>query len=687
MSESEGGTGTDPFNNNSDGDWAEDCWDDWPNDPTLITDSDNDRVEDWVEIFFLKTDKDNADSDGDGVDDLNDYFPNEIWDPNDPKPTAGTKDTDEDGLSDEYENLIGSIPTNPDSDGDGIYMDGECDSSKWIKVQDQSGNVWYEQNWRKCFGFDQTNGNIEWEYVEEYDRWMPKTRWRTDAFPTDRDEWSDYDNDGIGDNTDTDIDGDGIDEKLYIQITDHTNQGLDKVSIEDISITTASIKTHTRSETSLENFDATVEIDDVLSKNSSATIFKYYFDDSEPLITMEPDPNNSGSERYDINNPYFKGAFETYLFVVIHKGNQKFKKKFKINKSYRFSRSKTAYSIIEITKGDSFKDDYKVEILIDAFPNDRLQSKNSDFGHWDGIRDYNDNEIWGEEADECHCNATGEYDFRKEDTFADEIDFDDDGDRFLDDDEIFNGSDPLNPESFPGSEYFDNDGDGLSNNYEINVNGSDPANWDSDGDGYSDGYKYPYREDNNWVYAIEVPDLEAKPILGESYYLRIQGYDSEPYDSGFEYYLTVDNSIQTGKDILDYFYNRFQNDRNYIPYDRQESNQNRSYFETFIDGNFLIVRGIPNPSTGEIRRQFNFYSTNSYLGYINDEKRLKVFSIDREIARYRGDWYRSSISSENVGVVLTKYNGVIYGETNREYLIDAFPNDPTEYSDTDGDGK
>ena len=687
LSESEGGTGTDPFNNNSDGDWAEDGWDDWPNDPTLITDSDKDRVEDWVEIFFLKTDKDNADSDGDGVDDLNDYFPNEIWDPNDPKPTAGTKDTDEDGLSDEYENLIGSIPTNPDSDGDGIYMDGECDSSKWIKIQDQSGNVWYEQNWRKCFGFDQTNGNIEWEYVEEYDRWMPKTRWRTDAFPTDRDEWSDYDNDGIGDNTDTDIDGDGIDEKLYIQITDHTNQGLDKVSIEDISITTASIKTHTRSETSLENFDATVEIDDVLSKNSSATIFKYYFDDSEPLITMEPDPNNSGSERYDINNPYFKGAFETYLFVVIHKGNQKFKKKFKINKSYRFSRSKTAYSIIEITKGDSFKDDYKVEILIDAFPNDRLQSKNSDFGHWDGIRDYNDNEIWGEEADECHCNATGEYDFRKEDTFADEIDFDDDGDRFLDDDEIFNGSDPLNPESFPGSEYFDNDGDGLSNNYEINVNGSDPANWDSDGDGYSDGYKYPYREDNNWVYAIEVPDLEAKPILGESYYLRIQGYDSEPYDSGFEYYLTVDNSIQTGKDILDYFYNRFQNDRNYIPYDRQESNQNRSYFETFIDGNFLIVRGIPNPSTGEIRRQFNFYSTNSYLGYINDEKRLKVFSIDRDIARYRGNWYRSSISSENVGEVLTKYNGVIYGKTNREYLIDAFPNDPTEYSDTDGDGK
>ena len=60
LSESEGGTGTDPFNNNSDGDWAEDGWDDWPNDPSLITDSDKDRVEDWVEIFFLKTDKDNA---------------------------------------------------------------------------------------------------------------------------------------------------------------------------------------------------------------------------------------------------------------------------------------------------------------------------------------------------------------------------------------------------------------------------------------------------------------------------------------------------------------------------------------------------------------------------------------------------------------------------------------------------
>ena len=693
LSISEGGTDTDKNNPNSDGDWANDGDDDWPNDPSLAEDDDRDRVENWIELFFLKTKIDNPDSDGDGVIDSDDYFPNDSWDPNNPNPVAGISDTDKDGLSDAYEKFIGSNPDNPDTDGDGTYMDGECDTNKWIKVEDNNGNVWYEQNWRKCFGYIE-GANLEWEFVEEYGRWMPKGRWKSDAFPTIKGEWSDFDNDGIGDNTDKDIDGDGIDESLYLQITDLTNQGFGNVSIEEIQITTADIRSKTRSESIIDNFNVILEKDQVLSALSSGTIYKHYFSETGGIITYEPDASTSSTTdtRIDVNNPYFNGSFETYLDIVLSKGtNYKFRKKFRINKSYRFSNRKTAYSIIEISKDGTFKNDFKIEILTDAFPNDSLQSKNSDFGHWDGIKDYNNNGVYGEDYDECgRCNGPGEYDFKREDLFADEIDYDDDGDEFLDLDEIENGTNPLNFLSFPGSEFTDSDNDGLPNDFEINTTGTDPSNWDTDGDGFSDGFRYPHNDgqNNTWVYAIEIPDLNAEPIQGDYYYLRIQGYDSEPYDApGIEISLTVDQNITSGKQILEYFYTKLKNGRNYIPYDSVESNNNRSYFETFIDKNLLIIRGIPNPADGNRNRQFNLYSFNLMHGEVNGVRKLEVVSIDRDIAKYRGDWYKSSISKKtNIGKKFTTYNGVIYGNTNKVYLQDAFPNNPKEYWDTDNDG-
>ena len=66
--------GTDPFNVNSDDDWAWDGWDDWPLDSNIQNDRDRDKLEDWVE-GRLNTNPLNNDTDGDGVLDGEDDFP------------------------------------------------------------------------------------------------------------------------------------------------------------------------------------------------------------------------------------------------------------------------------------------------------------------------------------------------------------------------------------------------------------------------------------------------------------------------------------------------------------------------------------------------------------------------------------------------------------------------------------
>ena len=71
--------------------------------------------------------------------------------------------------------------------------------------------------------------------------------------------------------------------------------------------------------------------------------------------------------------------------------------------------------------------------------------------------DYN-NDGWVEET-------TG--DRRRFDFVGNNKDLDDDGDLYLDVDEIAVGTDPLDKESYPGSTYRDQDGDGVSDRYEL----------------------------------------------------------------------------------------------------------------------------------------------------------------------------------------------------------------------------
>jgi hypothetical protein len=96
---------------------------------------------------------------------------------------------------------------------------------------------------------------------------------------------------------------------------------------------------------------------------------------------------------------------------------------------------------------------------------------------------------------------------------------------YLDVDEIASGTDPLDPDDYPGSGFRDQDGDGISDRTEI-VNGSDPKNWDTDGDGISDGWRYPcwnYSDNNPWKVFFEIPDIDATTVIGDEYYISLGG--------------------------------------------------------------------------------------------------------------------------------------------------------------------
>lgn len=139
----------DSEDSDDDNDGREDSIDAFPGDASEWFDTDGDRI----------GDNKDTDDDNDGISDEEDKFPLDSTEHSD-MDSDGTGnntdiDDDNDGLLDEEEAVKGTDPITPDTDGDGI-MDG------------------------------------------------------VDAFPSDKNEQYDYDNDGIGDNADTDDDNDGI---------------------------------------------------------------------------------------------------------------------------------------------------------------------------------------------------------------------------------------------------------------------------------------------------------------------------------------------------------------------------------------------------------------------------------------------------------------------------------------------
>lgn len=173
-----------------DGDGVPDPDDSFPQDPTEWADLDGDGI------------GDNSDDDIDG-----DGFPNEQ--DRFPRDPAEWRDTDGDGIGDNAD---------PDIDGDGVVNEKDAfplDPNEWRDL-DRDGIGDNSDPDRDGDGV----ANEQDAYPDDPARWTKDPNAidtdgdgypdNIDAFPNDPNEWSDFDGDGIGDNSDPDKDGDGV---------------------------------------------------------------------------------------------------------------------------------------------------------------------------------------------------------------------------------------------------------------------------------------------------------------------------------------------------------------------------------------------------------------------------------------------------------------------------------------------
>ena len=292
-----------------------------------------------------------------------------------------------------------------------------------------------------------------------------------------------------------------------------------------------------------------------------------------------------------------------------------------------------------------------------------------------GLKDWNNNGIFGE--DYGNDGWIDEIDHQHFDFIPDEIDQDDDGDLFLDEDEIFNGTDPLDKTDFPGVGFTDTDKDGVSNNYEISV-GSDPNNWDTDGDGISDGWRFPNENHNNRpnrTLVWEMINKNATSMANDQYYVYFHG-NNQDWDDRIEINYTPTEGT-SAEDILNYFKGQI-NQNNEILYDNSNFTVTLS---ASVSGSTLFIKTDSN--------DWNFYYEFSRV--ILDDNKLVVMERNHQNGHRAHQWkenFQETDRSFDYGHNEYRYNKGIVEWNGEElpYLRDMFPNDPNEYWDTDGDG-
>lgn len=121
-------------------------------------DSDDDGINDYLEIEVFGTDSRKSDTDGDGISDIDEIFylntnPKSADTANDGIGDAN-KDTDGDGLTNIEELNIGSDPTNKDTDGDGLDDYYEVKKSKTSPVDSDTDGDGITDNEEKELGLD-----------------------------------------------------------------------------------------------------------------------------------------------------------------------------------------------------------------------------------------------------------------------------------------------------------------------------------------------------------------------------------------------------------------------------------------------------------------------------------------------------------------------------------------------------
>lgn len=240
--------GTDINNSDSDDDNLSDKYEDDNGLNPLNPDTDGDTLSDYYELFVSMTSPTEMDSDGDGLTDgmevANNSNPN---DPNDPKNVV--PDTDNDGLSDVYENILGSSPDKTDSDGDGISDGQEVNTYHTNPIKSDSDDDGLDDAYEILIHSDPNSRDSDSDGVSDGDE---VNIYNTDPLKSDSDgdglndkyeitngldpNNMDSDGDGLNDgeeidtyHTDpkkTDSDGDGLDDKYEVA------NGLDPKSVD-----------------------------------------------------------------------------------------------------------------------------------------------------------------------------------------------------------------------------------------------------------------------------------------------------------------------------------------------------------------------------------------------------------------------------------------------------------------------
>jgi len=779
---------TDPFNWDSDFDGAGDGWDAWPLDPKISWDDDKDKVENWIEMQFLNTDPNNPDTDGDGVDDFLDAFPT---DPN------SIKDSDGDGLSDSYEDANGLNKNSKDSDGDG-YFDAPCNRDKMVLFTDDYGNSWYEPNWRECEGeWKQVDTDGDGVYNDDdddddgdgipdiadndwYNTWefTPST-WKEDKFPTISSEYVDFDEDGIGDNADTDDDNDGYadtnddfpnDPTEWLNTDKPTvaNGGLadwdnDGIYGEDYGNDgwIDEINDHRKYDFIGNNKDPDddgdlfLDVDEIfngtdpLDKNDYpgggtgdsdfdglSDKYEIEVNNSDPFDWDSDDDGVSDGWKFPDhkvqNWSWFDGAtWRDYFFRERDEQNfseHRWSNYFFSNESYT-NWSDSAW----IGHGHWTPVEF-ASMLFDKFPNDPNEFWDTD---GDGIGDHsdpdgdndgipNDQDIYPFKSD-----LSQDIDF---DRIADTKDEDIDGDGWLNFDEVANGTDPNDSNSTPT---VDSDGDGLSDFYESNsVPATSPNNWDTDGDGVSDGYKYPPHSENyihqdgdTWRESFfRTRDLTSNknnyyaerysPSRGPEWHEYFPYFiDAFPTDNS-EYWDTDGDGIGDNSDT-DIDGDLISNQNDALPYDNRGSNDvdndlipdaldenadNDTYLnfdETHIGSNPLVQEWNFNTSDPDGDGFSSAYEQSSERNtdpndWDTDNDGVSDGWQYPNAKQWRqwqdGDTWQDHFFVERYadGSNGTSFYWFNYGRTagtgEGSLFIDQFPNDASEYWDTDGDG-
>ena len=278
-----------------------------------------------------------------------------------------------------------------------------------------------------------------------------------------------------------------------------------------------------------------------------------------------------------------------------------------------------------------------------------------------------------------------------EDGLADNEDDDIDGDGVKNEDDgapfdpsgIRDGNNNGIADSNDFSSYYDDDDfDGLTNGYELNVSFTDPSNSDSDGDGFSDGPKTPgyyHWEDNytkTWV--ITVPSLTALTVEGYDYKIMTVGYENNSYVETIT--ASYNSEPITGLQLLEYFKNELETKWNNKVLSGKNEDEDYIYSDisTEIKNNYLIIRPVIDGNS-LIR-----FTQHYYLKEGNSFK-PDYGKYQNEVSERIGDVLTGATKGSDYASNLWKYNG---WTTTQQGLPaqDAFPNDPNRFWDTDKDG-